>query len=154
MKRAACIVLQRIALTLCIVAIGLFSAAPTLDRDKAKVDSGKGTNGGSSGKSGKSKGKNGSSKGGSNGGHGHPHRHSSSSVGVGVSVDIGALLSGRKKPPFGQPVIGRPGFVLSPFAPDKVPIDVRKFPPGTAVRDPHTGETFLVPPVRTTGSNL
>lgn len=56
--------------------------------------------------------------------------------------------------PFGKRVVGRPGFVLSPYAPEKGPIDVRKFKPGDGVKDPFTGKTFIVPPVRTTGSNL
>ena len=63
----------------------------------------------------------------------------------------------KKKPerlPFGKRIVGRPGFVLSPYAPEKGPIDVRKFAPGDGVKDPFTGKTFIVPPVRTTGSNL
>ena len=65
--------------------------------------------------------------------------------------------SKKKKPerlPFGKPIVGRPGFVLSPYAAEKGPIDVRKFKPGEGVKDPFTGKTFIVPPVRTTGSNL
>ena len=46
---------------------------------------------------------------------------------------------------FGKPVEGKPGFVTSPYAPDKGMIDLRGFPPGTEVKDPYTGKNFLVP---------
>lgn len=39
----------------------------------------------------------------------------------------------------------RDGFVRSPDAPDRGLIDVRGYPPGTEVRDPYTGNVFLVP---------
>jgi hypothetical protein len=47
--------------------------------------------------------------------------------------------------PYGIPVPGKQGFVTSPFSPDSGYIDVRSFPPGTEVRDPYTGKTFLTP---------
>jgi hypothetical protein len=47
--------------------------------------------------------------------------------------------------PYGIPVPGKPGLVTSPFSPDSGYIDVRSFPPGTEVRDPFTGKTFLTP---------
>jgi hypothetical protein len=47
--------------------------------------------------------------------------------------------------PYGIPVPGKQGLVTSPFSPDSGYIDVRSFPPGTAVRDPYTGKTFLTP---------
>jgi hypothetical protein len=47
--------------------------------------------------------------------------------------------------PYGIPVPGKPGLVTSPFSPDSGYIDVRSFPPGTEVRDPYTGKTFLTP---------
>lgn len=47
--------------------------------------------------------------------------------------------------PYGMPVAGKPGFVTSPFAPDKGYVDVTGFPPGTAVEDPYTGKIFLTP---------
>ena len=46
---------------------------------------------------------------------------------------------------YAKPVAGKPGFVTSPFAPASGYIDVRGFPPGTEVKDPYTGKTFLVP---------
>ena len=46
---------------------------------------------------------------------------------------------------YGTPVPGKPGFVTSPFAPDKGYVDVTGFPPGTEVEDPYTGKTFLTP---------
>lgn len=46
---------------------------------------------------------------------------------------------------YGTPVPGRQGFVTSPFAPDSGYIDVRGLAPGTVVKDPYTGKTFLTP---------
>ncbi|MEP6936959.1 MAG: hypothetical protein ABI871_02715 [Chthoniobacterales bacterium] len=46
--------------------------------------------------------------------------------------------------PYGVPVPGKPGFVKSPFSPDKL-TDVRGIPPGTPVKDPYTEKVFLVP---------
>ena len=46
---------------------------------------------------------------------------------------------------YGTPVPGKKGFVTSPFAPDGGYIDVRGFPPGTAVKDPYSGKVFLTP---------
>jgi hypothetical protein len=50
-----------------------------------------------------------------------------------------------EKPPFAVPVPGKPGFVMSPFAPDSGYIDVRNYPPGSEVKDPYTGKTFRTP---------
>jgi len=47
--------------------------------------------------------------------------------------------------PSAIPVNGKPGFVTSPYAPDKGMIDVRGFSPGDEVKDPYTGKNFLVP---------
>lgn len=47
--------------------------------------------------------------------------------------------------PYGIPVPGKPGLVTSPFSPDSGYIDVRNFLPGTQVKDPYTGKTFLTP---------
>ena len=46
--------------------------------------------------------------------------------------------------PYGVPVPGKPGFVRSPYSPDKM-TDVRGYSPGTEVKDPYTGKIFLVP---------
>jgi hypothetical protein len=48
--------------------------------------------------------------------------------------------------PYAKAVPGKPGFVSSPYDPYKGYIDVRGFPPGTEVKDPYSGKTFLVPP--------
>lgn len=47
--------------------------------------------------------------------------------------------------PYGIPVPGKQGFVTSPFAPDAGYVDVRKFKPGTEVKDPFSGKIFLAP---------
>ena len=46
--------------------------------------------------------------------------------------------------PYGKAVPGKPGFVFSPADQLKY-IDVRGFPPGTEVKDPYSGKSFLVP---------
>ncbi len=46
--------------------------------------------------------------------------------------------------PYGVPVPDKPGFVRSPYSPDKL-TDVRGYAPGTEVKDPYTGKIFLVP---------
>ena len=46
--------------------------------------------------------------------------------------------------PYGKGVPGKPGFVFSPSDQLKY-IDVRGFPPGTEVKDPYSGKSFLVP---------
>ena len=47
--------------------------------------------------------------------------------------------------PYGIPVPGKQGLVTSPFSPDSGYIDVRSFSPGTEVKDPYTGKSFLTP---------
>jgi hypothetical protein len=47
--------------------------------------------------------------------------------------------------PVGIPVAGKPGFVTSPYSPDKGPIDVRHYSRNTEASDPYTGRRFLVP---------
>ena len=46
--------------------------------------------------------------------------------------------------PYGRPVPNKPGFVNSPYD-ERFLIDVRGMPPGTLVKDPHTGKSFRVP---------
>lgn len=46
---------------------------------------------------------------------------------------------------YGIAIKDQPGFVLSPYAPDKGLVDVRGFPSGTDVRDPYTGKIMKVP---------
>jgi len=47
--------------------------------------------------------------------------------------------------PYGIPVPGRKGMVISPYLPGGNYIDVSAFLPGAAVRDPYTGKIFRVP---------
>lgn len=47
--------------------------------------------------------------------------------------------------PVATAVPGKPGFVISPHAPEKGYVDVRGFPAGTEVQCPYTRKTFLVP---------
>jgi len=51
----------------------------------------------------------------------------------------------REDLPFGQPVVGKKGFVFSPYAPDKGQVDVDGIPAGTKVKCPYTGKVFRVP---------
>jgi hypothetical protein len=57
--------------------------------------------------------------------------------------DVPSSSSGN--PPYAKPVPGKPGFVTNPFDASNGYIDARGFPPGTEVKDPSTGKTFLVP---------
>ena len=47
--------------------------------------------------------------------------------------------------PYGSPVPNKPGFITSPYAPERGYVDVRGFPPGTEVRCPYTSRAFRVP---------
>lgn len=51
----------------------------------------------------------------------------------------------REDLPFGQPVVGKKGYVYSPYAPDKGQVDVDGIPAGTKVKCPYTGKVFRVP---------
>jgi hypothetical protein len=66
-----------------------------------------------------------------------------------TNVRVAKATATRKNPnsdlPYGIPVPGKQGLVTSPFSPDSGYIDVRSFPPGTEVRDPYTGKSFLTP---------
>jgi len=46
---------------------------------------------------------------------------------------------------YGVAAPGKPGFVTSPYAPGAGYVDVRGFPINTEVKDPYTGQMFLVP---------
>ena len=65
------------------------------------------------------------------------------------NIRIAKATATRKNPkgdlPYGIPVPGKQGLVTSPFSPDSGYIDVRSFPPGTEVKDPYTGKSFLTP---------
>jgi hypothetical protein len=66
-----------------------------------------------------------------------------------ANIRVAKAIATRKNPksdlPYGIPVPGKQGLVTSPFSPDSGYIDVRSFPPGTEVRDPYTGKSFLTP---------
>jgi hypothetical protein len=64
---------------------------------------------------------------------------------VRVAKATAAKKNGNGDVPYGIPVPGKQGLVTSPFSPDSGYIDVRSFLPGTEVRDPYTGKTFLTP---------
>jgi hypothetical protein len=82
-----------------------------------------------------------------------PNRHaldtSVSAPPDGGNVRLAKVASGTKQEkgnlPYGTPVPGKAGLVTSPFAPDSGYVDVRSFPPGTEIKDPYTGKTFLTP---------
>ena len=61
---------------------------------------------------------------------------------VAVSIGFGGATDLY---PFGSPVRGKPGFVTSPYAPTKPPINMRGIPKGAEVRCPYTDKLFLNP---------
>jgi hypothetical protein len=64
-----------------------------------------------------------------------------------ASSDTGSAASEtatREDLPYGQPVVGKKGYVYSPYVPDRV-CDVRGIKPGQKVRCPYTGKAFRVP---------
>jgi hypothetical protein len=47
--------------------------------------------------------------------------------------------------PYASPVPGKPGFFISPYAPDSGYVDLRGFDSGAEVKDPYSGKMFVVP---------
>ena len=47
--------------------------------------------------------------------------------------------------PYATPVPGKPGYVISPYAPDSGYVDIRGMSPGQQARCPYTQKVFLVP---------
>lgn len=47
--------------------------------------------------------------------------------------------------PVGSPVIGKPGYVTSPYAPKAGYVDVSGMARGSQVKDPYSGRTFRIP---------
>jgi len=64
---------------------------------------------------------------------------------VRVAMATAVRKNGKSDLPYGIPVPGKQGLVTSPFSPDSGYVDVRTFPPGTEVKDPYTGKSFLTP---------
>jgi hypothetical protein len=62
-----------------------------------------------------------------------------------VASAVPAGKETKRDLPYGIPVPGKQGLVTSPFAPDAGLVDVRSFSPGTEVKDPYTGKSFLTP---------
>jgi hypothetical protein len=54
--------------------------------------------------------------------------------------------AGTQEIPQGIPIVGRPGFVNSPFAAKHQLVDVTGLPVGMEVKCPYTGKLFRVPP--------
>ena len=58
---------------------------------------------------------------------------------------VSAAVPAFHQRPTAEPVPGKPGIVISPFAPEQGYVDVRGLMRGTAVRDPYSGQLFIVP---------
>jgi hypothetical protein len=61
------------------------------------------------------------------------------------AADNGDGSNDPQKLPRAIPAKDKPGFVISPYAPDAGFVDARGFPPGTQVKDPYTNKFFVLP---------
>jgi hypothetical protein len=59
-----------------------------------------------------------------------------------LSVRFGSF---RKDLPYGVPVPGQPGYVISPYSPHAGYVDVTGMPAGIEAKDPYSEKIFLVP---------
>ena len=66
-------------------------------------------------------------------------------AGYGTGYGSGRGSATQEPPPVAERVASRPGIVISPYAPGRGYVDVRGIAPGTEVRDPYTGRSFVVP---------
>jgi len=62
-----------------------------------------------------------------------------------VSPTPRVASSAKSETPYAKPVPGKPGYVFSPFDKDGGYVDVTGIAPGTKVKDPYSGQIFLVP---------
>jgi hypothetical protein len=62
-----------------------------------------------------------------------------------VRAAAGVPESTQRDIPYGIPVPGKDGLVMSPWSPNQGYVDVRGFASGTQVKDPYTGKVFLTP---------
>ena len=60
-----------------------------------------------------------------------------------MKVEMERLRGGKME--VGLPSNARPGFLISPWAPNDGPVDVRGIPRGAEVKCPYTGKVFIVP---------
>jgi hypothetical protein len=68
------------------------------------------------------------------------------SAGTVRHVSAADIEKAKAELPYGVPVPGRKGMVISPYTPDEGKyIDVTGFASGSVVKDPYTGKFFLVP---------
>ena len=56
-----------------------------------------------------------------------------------------AAVSQNADLPYAKPVPGKPGYVFSPFDKNGGYVDVTGYSPGQKVKDPYSGQIFLVP---------